>query len=158
MVEKSPEAFKTISEAAEELGVEQHVLRYWETKFTQIKPLKRRGGRRYYRPEDMEVLHRIRHLLYKQGFTIKGAKKAMNAKEPDAETATAVAEAKDAAKQVKAGGKPTPATATNQLDLLSAPAAQAAPQPVGMDAKTRTKLEETLAMLKAARKGLQSAA
>lgn len=158
MVEKSPEAFKTISEAAEELGVEQHVLRFWETKFTQIKPLKRRGGRRYYRPEDMEVLHRIRHLLYKQGFTIKGAKKAMNAKEPDAETATAVAEAKDAAKQVKAGGKTTPATAPNQLDLLASPAPQAASQPAGMDAKTRTKLEETLAALKAARKGLQSAA
>lgn len=154
MVEKSPEAFKTISEAAEELGVEQHVLRFWETKFSQIKPLKRRGGRRYYRPEDMEVLHRIRHLLYKQGFTIKGAKKAMNAKEPDAETATAVAEAKDAAKAAKSGDKKPAAASTDQFDLLASPSLQAA----GLDAKTRARIEQTLTTLKAARKDLQSAA
>jgi DNA-binding transcriptional MerR regulator len=151
MLEKSPEAFKTISEAAEELGVEQHVLRFWETKFTQIKPLKRRGGRRYYRPEDMDVLHRIQHLLYKQGFTIKGAKKALNAKDPAAETAAAVTEAKAAtpAKR-KAGGKTAP---EGQFDLLST----AAPAN-GIDAKQRKTLENVLASLKAARKGLQSAA
>lgn len=73
---KSPSALRTISEAAEQLDVPQHVLRFWETKFTQIKPLKRNGGRRFYRPEDMEVLGQIKHLLYKQGYTIKGAKKA----------------------------------------------------------------------------------
>lgn len=69
---KSPEAFRTISEVAEELGVQQHVLRFWETKFPQIKPLKRGGGRRYYRPEDVEVLQHIRQLLYEDKYTIKG--------------------------------------------------------------------------------------
>lgn len=80
--EKSPDAFKTISEASEFLGIPQHVLRFWELHFKQIKPLKLRGGRRYYRPEDMEILASIKHLLYKQGYTIKGAKKALSA--PDA--------------------------------------------------------------------------
>lgn len=94
MTEKSPEAFKTISEAAEEIGVEQHVLRFWETKFTQIKPLKRRGGRRFYRPEDMEVLHTIRNLLYKQGFTIQGAKQALSSRQPQPAQQEAVQTAK----------------------------------------------------------------
>lgn len=75
-LEKSHGAFKTISEAATSLGVPQHVLRFWESQFSQIKPTKLRGGRRYYRPEDMEVLTKIKHLLYKQGYTIKGARKA----------------------------------------------------------------------------------
>ena len=74
--DKSPRAFKTISEAASMLGVPQHVLRFWEGRFSQIKPLKLRGGRRYYRPEDMEVLTTIKNLLYKQGYTIEGARKA----------------------------------------------------------------------------------
>lgn len=74
---KSPMALKTISEAADMLDVPQHVLRFWETKFAQIKPLKRNGGRRYYRPDDIETLVVIKNLLYKQGFTIKGAKKAI---------------------------------------------------------------------------------
>jgi len=77
--EKAAGAFKTISEAADFLGVPQHVLRFWEGRFKQIKPLKLRGGRRYYRPEDMEILATIKNLLYKQGYTIKGAKKAFAA-------------------------------------------------------------------------------
>lgn len=77
---KSPTAFRTIGEASEELGVPQHVLRFWETKFSQLKPLKRAGGRRYYRPEDMELLTRIRDLLYQEGFTIKGAKRSLSQK------------------------------------------------------------------------------
>jgi DNA-binding transcriptional MerR regulator len=72
MVEKSPEAFRTISEAAEELDVPQHVLRFWETRFSQIKPMKRAGGRRYYRPADVDLLKGIRGLLYKEGYTIRG--------------------------------------------------------------------------------------
>jgi DNA-binding transcriptional MerR regulator len=76
-VEKSPEAFRTISEAAEELSLPQHVLRFWETRFTTIKPLKRGGGRRYYRPEDVLLLKGIRHLLYDQGFTIKGVQRIL---------------------------------------------------------------------------------
>ena len=72
MHSKSPTAFRTISEVTEFLNVPQHVLRFWESKFTQIKPMKRGGGRRYYRPEDLLVLERIRDLLYTDGYTIKG--------------------------------------------------------------------------------------
>ena len=74
---KSPEAFRTITEVAKELDLPQHVLRFWETKFTQIKPLKRGGGRRYYRPEDVALLIRIRALLYDDGYTIKGVQKLL---------------------------------------------------------------------------------
>lgn len=75
VLEKSPDAFRTISEAAEELDVPAHVLRFWESKFAQISPLKRAGGRRFYRPQDLALLRGIKHLLYSEGFTIKGAKK-----------------------------------------------------------------------------------
>ncbi len=74
---KSPDAFRTISEVAAELDVPQHVLRFWESKFTQVRPLKRGGGRRYYRPEDVELLRRIRALLYAEGYTIKGVQKVL---------------------------------------------------------------------------------
>lgn len=77
---KSSSAFKTISEVADELDVQQHVLRFWETKFSQIRPLKRGGGRRYYRPEDMELLKKIHHLLYTEGYTIKGVQKLLREK------------------------------------------------------------------------------
>lgn len=76
-MDKSPDAFRTISEAAEELDLPQHVLRFWETRFSQIKPLKRGGGRRYYRPDDVQLLKGIRHLLYDQGFTIKGVQRIL---------------------------------------------------------------------------------
>lgn len=72
---KSPQAFRTISEVAAELDVPQHVLRFWETKFSQIKPMKRGGGRRYYRPEDLDLLTGIKQLLYNEGYTIKGVQK-----------------------------------------------------------------------------------
>lgn len=74
---KSPEAFRTISEVATELDVPQHVLRFWEGRFAQIKPVKRAGGRRYYRPEDVDLLRGIRTLLYREGFTIKGVQKIL---------------------------------------------------------------------------------
>ncbi len=76
-MDKSPDAFRTISEAAEELDLPQHVLRFWETRFSHIKPLKRGGGRRYYRPDDLLLLKGIRHLLYDQGFTIKGVQRIL---------------------------------------------------------------------------------
>ena len=76
-MDKSADAFRTISEVAEDLDLPQHVLRFWETRFTQIKPMKRGGGRRYYRPEDVELLKGIRHLLYDQGYTIKGVQKLL---------------------------------------------------------------------------------
>jgi DNA-binding transcriptional MerR regulator len=74
-LEKSRDAFRTISEVAEELDLQQHVLRFWETRFNQIKPLKRGGGRRYYRPEDVDLLRGVRYLLYGQGYTIKGVQR-----------------------------------------------------------------------------------
>lgn len=75
--QKSPEAFRTISEVSADLDVPQHVLRFWETKFSQIRPLKRAGGRRYYRPDDLDLLRGIRHLLYSDGYTIKGVQKLL---------------------------------------------------------------------------------
>lgn len=80
MVEKSPDAFRTISEVAEDLELPQHVLRFWETRFNQIKPLKRGGGRRYYRPDDVALLRGIRLLLYGEGFTIKGVQRLFREK------------------------------------------------------------------------------
>ena len=75
--EKSPAAFRTISEVAEDLEVPQHVLRFWESKFPQVKPLKRGGGRRYYRPEDVVLLRRIRQCLYQEGYTIRGVQRLL---------------------------------------------------------------------------------
>ena len=74
---KSAAAFRTISEVADELDVAQHVLRFWESKFPQVRPLKRGGGRRYYRPEDVDLLRQIRSLLYEEGYTIRGAQKLL---------------------------------------------------------------------------------
>ena len=76
-VAKSATAFRTISEVADDLEVPQHVLRFWETKFPQVKPLKRGGGRRYYRPEDVSLLRRVRQLLYQDGYTIKGVQRLL---------------------------------------------------------------------------------
>jgi DNA-binding transcriptional MerR regulator len=74
-VAKGPEAFRTISEAADELSVPQHVLRFWETKFSFIRPMKRAGGRRFYRPSDIAVLRGVKHLLHDEGYTIKGVQR-----------------------------------------------------------------------------------
>ena len=76
-VEKAPDAFRTISEVADELDIPQHVLRFWESRFAQIKPLKRAGGRRYYRPDDVDLLRGIRHLLYGEGYTIRGVQRIL---------------------------------------------------------------------------------
>ncbi|ACA20499.1 transcriptional regulator, MerR family [Methylobacterium sp. 4-46] len=75
--EKAPEAFRTISEVADDLDLPQHVLRFWETRFTQIRPLKRGGNRRYYRPEDIDLLRGVRQLLYGQGYTIRGVQRIL---------------------------------------------------------------------------------
>ena len=77
MDEKSPDAFRTISEAAEELDLPQHVLRFWESRFREIKPMKRGGGRRFYRPDDLDLLRGIRHLLYGEGYTIRGVQRIL---------------------------------------------------------------------------------
>jgi DNA-binding transcriptional MerR regulator len=77
VVSKSPDAFRTISEVAEDLDLPQHVLRFWETRFTQIKPMKRGGGRRYYRPDDVDLLRGIKVLLYGEGYTIRGVQRIL---------------------------------------------------------------------------------
>jgi DNA-binding transcriptional MerR regulator len=76
-VDKAPDAFRTISEVAEDLNVPQHVLRFWESRFAQIKPMKRAGGRRYYRPDDVDLLRGIHHLLYGEGYTIRGVQRIL---------------------------------------------------------------------------------
>ena len=105
---KAAGAFRTISEVADELDVQQHVLRFWETKFSQVRPLKRGGGRRYYRPEDLALLKRIHHLLYTEGYTIKGVQKLLKEQGKKAlleqDTAPkAVEVANEEAKEVRAG-------------------------------------------------------
>jgi DNA-binding transcriptional MerR regulator len=137
-MEKSPEAFRTISEVAEDMDLPQHVLRFWETRFPQIKPLKRGGGRRYYRPDDVDLLHAIKGLLYGEGYTIKGVQKLLreqgapglvrNAAREASEPATAApalrtgkARAADEELRAKPEAGETPATPT--LDPRPAPVA-----------------------------------
>lgn len=84
---KSADAYRTISEVAEDLGLPQHVLRFWETRFPQVKPLKRAGGRRFYRPEDVELLRAVKALLYDAGYTIKGVQRMLRDQGPKAITA-----------------------------------------------------------------------
>ncbi len=106
---KSAGAFRTISEVARELDLPQHVLRFWETKFNQVRPLKRGGGRRYYRPEDIQLLRRIRDLLYSEGYTIKGVQKLLRAGSAgDAEP-----------KPLEAEADPPPASAERSAELKS---------------------------------------
>ena len=119
--EKSPSAFRTISEVSAALDLPQHILRFWETKFPQLRPLKRGGGRRYYRPEDIELLRGIRTLLYDDGYTIKGVRKLLR---------------ESGAKALVAGSKGAEAA-------VVAPVAAAA----GLDGKKRVELEAALAEL-----------
>lgn len=81
-MDKAPDAFRTISEVADELDIPQHVLRFWESRFPQIKPMKRAGGRRYYRPDDVDLLRGIRHLLYSEGYTIRGVQRILREQGP----------------------------------------------------------------------------
>jgi DNA-binding transcriptional MerR regulator len=137
---KSPEAFRTISEVAETLDVPPHVLRFWESRFTQVKPVKRGGGRRYYRPEDVRLLRGIRGLLYDDGMTIKGVQKILRERgvrhviglgteleTPEAKPAARKAAAKVAAPK-PAAQKPAQKPAAKPKPAARAPAAPA-PQP-----------------------------
>ena len=131
---KSAGAFRTISEVAEELDVPQHVLRFWESKFTQVRPLKRGGGRRYYRPEDVLLLRRIRQCLYQDGYTIKGvqrllregALKNMPVVEPVPEAPEPVAAPPARAAEPPAPAKPVPARADPDTPPLLAAIERAA--------------------------------
>ena len=128
---KSAEAFRTISEVADRLDVPQHVLRFWETKFPQVKPLKRGGGRRYYRPEDVALLRRIRALLYDDGYTIKGVQKLF--KEGQIKVADLRAEAAEAG--------------TPEAPAAKAPVAEAAES--SFDRKALREIADELAELSA---------
>lgn len=112
--DKSPDAFRTISEVAEDLDLPQHVLRFWETRFSQIKPLKRGGGRRYYRPDDVELLKGIRHLLYGEGYTIKGVQRIL--KEHGPRFAMQIWREKTPGDDVTASPEPVPAESNVPID------------------------------------------
>lgn len=126
---KGPEAFRTISEAAEELGVPQHVLRFWETKFSFIRPMKRAGGRRFYRPQDLDVLRGVQTLLHAEGYTIKGVQK-LHKEQGMRRLLAAGTEASRSAPSFNAAAAPAP------------PAAE-------LDPAARARLESVLAELEA---------
>jgi DNA-binding transcriptional MerR regulator len=137
---KSPTAFRTISEVASELGVAQHVLRFWESKFPQVRPMKRGGGRRYYRPEDVELLRQIRSLLYEEGYTIKGAQKLLKGQKraPDDDDSADG----EAPVLIPEGAPETPA---------AAPAEPAASVPLAPEVRSRLRLlRDELVALRAA--------
>jgi len=124
--QKSAAAFRTISEVATELDVPPHVLRFWESKFPQIKPLKRGGGRRYYRPEDVELLRRIRELLYRDGYTIKGVQKLLRSPHAKGDADDA-----DSAEHTGDTVSADPAAVASELaELPLVPAANPMPVPV----------------------------
>jgi DNA-binding transcriptional MerR regulator len=103
MAEKAPGAFKTIGELSQELGVAQHILRYWETKFPQLRPLQRAGNRRYYRPDDVELARRINRLLNEQGYTVRGVQKLLRQRGGEEEPAAATHESAANAAVAEAG-------------------------------------------------------
>jgi DNA-binding transcriptional MerR regulator len=152
---KSASAFRTISEVSEELDVPQHVLRFWETKFSHIKPMKRGGGRRYYRPEDLALLRRIRELLYVEGYTIKGVQRLLRQSgvkavlaghEDDGEAS----EAKDVAASDAGAAAAVAVSAGSSVRIEARKAETTAvppPPPLGLDPETRDALRAVLAEL-----------
>ena len=138
---KAPGAFRTISEVADDLKVQQHVLRFWETKFTQIKPLKRGGGRRYYRPEDVALLKKIHNLLYTEGYTIKGVQKLLRGTPKGQVAAAEATNAQPVAKQ------PAPVLTATRPGAIKAP--QLLPEQQGnLSGRQRAILESMLGELK----------
>jgi len=162
---KSPEAFRTISEVAEELDVPQHVLRFWETKFSQIKPMKRAGGRRYYRPDDVALLIGIKTLLYTDGFTIKGVKKVLRERglRYVIETGRMVGQDDRALPVKREVEVPEEAVATREIEIAEQPIISSAEPNIsrGQRSALEAILDELLEMKSAlvgAREGLQKAA
>ncbi len=149
---KGPEAFRTISEAADELGVPQHVLRFWETKFSFIRPMKRAGGRRFYRPQDLMVLKGVRSLLHDDGYTIKGVQRLH--KEQGVKRLLAAAEGYSE----PASDEPAPEP---QADVFDEGAMdQAAEAPLGarpFDSGSEQRLRDALSALEAAKARLARA-
>ena len=172
IAEKAPDAFRTISEVADEIDVPQHVLRFWESRFSQIRPMKRGGGRRYYRPDDVDLLRGIRHLLYGEGYTIRGVQRILreqgaafvqNVWRAGAEPAPPLLE-EDAEDAVSRSGDDLPERSlfsysergdddveTSKVDLTAAEAARL------VSTENRRKLEVALGELLACRRIIDSA-
>ena len=117
-IEKGPEAYRTIREVADAMDLPQHVLRFWETRFPQVRPLKRAGGRRYYRPDDVERLRLIRRLLYDEGYTIKGVQKLFKEQGVQALSSAAQAPAGHARTDESPAGAPASRLADDDLAAL----------------------------------------
>jgi DNA-binding transcriptional MerR regulator len=183
-LEKAPDAFRTISEVAEEINVPQHVLRFWESRFVQIRPLKRGGGRRYYRPDDVALLRGVRHLLYGEGYTIRGVQRILREEglafvqtvwrpgaeppPPDAEDDEASAAEEQIAVRSGEGpsffgqspqfGEPANERATIPREpTLTPAAAEPARQRLGADSEGRRKLQSALDDLIACRSLIDAA-
>jgi DNA-binding transcriptional MerR regulator len=152
-VRKSATAYRTISEVSDDLAVPQHVLRFWETKFSQVRPLKRGGGRRYYRPEDVQLLRRIQRLLYEEGYTIKGVQRLL--KEGKSAEADSPSTGEAAASPSSGPAHPVPVTRTKpaakakdevQLSLLAGAGREGRGQ--GLPSELRDELTVLLSELK----------
>ncbi|MGE0096439.1 MAG: MerR family transcriptional regulator [Alphaproteobacteria bacterium] len=150
---KSPSAFRTISEVATDLDVPQHVLRFWETKFSQLKPLKRGGGRRYYRPEDVLLLQRVRDLLYRDGYTIKGVQRLLR----DGTREMKADESKPVAPSMPEAAAADEAVHDEDAEPVEAPSAFEPATVAGLTAAQREELEAIRAELVALRDQLKSA-
>ncbi|MBB5659489.1 MerR family transcriptional regulator [Brevundimonas halotolerans] len=137
---KSPEAFRSISEAATEVGVPQHVLRFWETKFAFVSPVKRAGGRRFYRPEDIDILKGVRRLLHEEGLTLKGVARLHKAQ---------------GIKRILGKEAAGPAPEAPVPEMPVRPAAQ--PAPTGLSSDQRQRLAEVLRDIEAAQSRLEAA-
>ncbi|MDJ0683341.1 MAG: MerR family transcriptional regulator [Alphaproteobacteria bacterium] len=151
---KSAGAFRTISEVSDDLGVQQHVLRFWETKFSQVKPMKRAGGRRYYRPEDLKLLARIRDLLYAEGYTIRGVQKLLKEKGVRAFVAEAGAEGAADGAEGSAVAPPQAPSESGPGDAAQSAAPSAA---AGLTEQDRTALQSALDRLIRLRETLDDA-
>ncbi len=154
---KSAEAFRTISEVADELDVPKHVLRFWEQKFPQIRPMKRGGGRRYYRPEDLELLRGIRHLLHLEGYTIRGVQKILRTQGVDGVKKSWL-DARPAQKAIIAPEEPAKPTKAKSAKGKVATAASAA-RPVAaslLPVDVRASLQNALSELEQCRRMLTS--
>lgn len=139
---KGPEAFRSISEASDALGVPQHVLRFWETKFSFIRPMKRAGGRRFYRPQDIMVLAEVRRLLHDEGYTIKGVQKLHR---------------ELGARRFAAGEAPAePGAPAAEPARPQPPPPPSAPAPAVLDDAARQRLEGVLTELETAKARLEA--
>ena len=146
-VEKSAAAFRTISEVAEELDVPQHVLRFWESKFSQVRPLKRGGGRRYYRPEDIDLLRRIRSLLYEDGYTIKGVQRLLKESRgrlPQQRLDVAAESALESLRIVSARAEAMAGTAARPLPRTGPQPSTTTPRAATLDLHKRREIESVL--------------